>query len=86
MGSFRYTDLILIPMITRICMRLREILFMGSKAELREKIMWKRINPNVEYVIAVMCKKGEDIKNGISKVRRPEESEQAVKAKHHSSS
>ena len=31
--------------------------------------MWKRVNPNVEYVIAAMRKKGEDIKNGISKVR-----------------
>lgn len=36
--------------------------------------MWKRANPNVEYVIATMRKKGEDAKNGISKVRCPEES------------
>lgn len=42
--------------------------------------MWKRVNPNVEYVIAVMRKKGEDTKNGISKIRRPEESKPAVKA------
>ena len=42
--------------------------------------MWKRVNPNVEYVIAAMRKKGEDIKNGISKVRRPEKSQPVVKA------
>ena len=38
--------------------------------------MWKRINPNVEYVIAAMRKKGEDAKNGISKVRCPEKANQ----------
>ena len=48
--------------------------------------MWKRANPNVEYVIAAMRKKGEDIKNGISKVRCPEESKPVTKAQCHSRS
>jgi hypothetical protein len=48
--------------------------------------MWKRINPNVEYVIAAMRKKGEDAKNGISKVRCPEKSKPAAKAQCHSRS
>lgn len=48
--------------------------------------MWKRVNPNVEYVIAAMRKKGEDIKNGISKVRGSKESQPAVKAQCHSCS
>lgn len=48
--------------------------------------MWKRINPNVEYVIAAMRKKGEDAKNGISKVRCPEESKPVAKEKCHSGS
>ncbi len=44
--------------------------------------MWKRVNPNVEYVIAAaMRKKGEDIKNGISKVRCPEKGKPAAKEK-----
>lgn len=46
--------------------------------------MWKRVNPNVEYVIAAMRKKGEDIKNGISKVRCPEKGKPAAKKKCHS--
>ena len=46
--------------------------------------MWKRANPNVEYVIAAMRKKGEDIKNGISKVRCPEKGKPAAKKKCHS--
>ncbi len=43
-------------------------------------------NPNVEYVIAAMRKKGEDAKNGISKVRCPEKSKPAAKTKCHSRS
>lgn len=43
--------------------------------------MWKRVNPNVEYVIAAMRKKGEDTKNGISKVRCPEKGKPAAKEK-----
>ena len=46
--------------------------------------MWKRVNPNVEYVIAVMRKKGEDIKNVISKVRCPKKGKPAAKKKRHS--
>ena len=46
--------------------------------------MWKRVNPNVEYVIAVMRQTGEDIKNGISKVRGPEKGKPAAKKKCHS--
>ena len=46
--------------------------------------MWKRANPNVEYVIAAMREKGEDIKNGISKVRGPEKGKPAAKEKCHS--
>lgn len=56
------------------------------KTELRKRTMWKRINPNVEYVIATMRKKGEDTKNGISKVRRPEEGKPVVKAQCYSCS
>ena len=48
--------------------------------------MWKRVNPNVEYVIATMRKKGEDAKNGISKVRHPEESKPIAEAKRRSCS
>ena len=48
------------------------------------RVMWKRVNPNVEYVIAAMRKKGEDIKNGISKVRCPEKGKPAAKKKCHS--
>ncbi len=48
--------------------------------------MWKRANPNVEYVIATMRKKGEDAKNGISKVRCPEESKPVAKAQYYSRS
>lgn len=44
----------------------------------------ERVNPNVEYVIAAMRKKGEDIKNGISKVRCPEKGKPAAKEKCHS--
>ena len=53
---------------------------LGKTEILRKASMWKRINPNVEYVIAAMRKKREDAKNGISKVRCPEESKPAVKA------
>jgi hypothetical protein len=52
---------------------------LGKTEISEEEAMWKRINPNVEYIIAAMRKKGEDAKNGISKVRRPEESKPAVK-------
>ena len=52
----------------------------------KKATMWKRVNPNVEYVIATMRKKGEDTKNGISKIRRSEESKPAVKAQCHSCS
>lgn len=48
--------------------------------------MWKRANPNVEYVIAVMRKKGEDIKNGISKVRCPEKGKPVTEKGSHSCS
>ena len=50
----------------------------------QSRVMWKRVNPNVEYVIAAMRKKGEDIKNGISKVRCPEKGKPAAKEKCHS--
>ncbi len=46
--------------------------------------MRKRVNPNVEYVIATMRKKGEDIKNEISKVRCSEKGKSAAKAKRYS--
>lgn len=48
--------------------------------------MWKRANPNVEYVIAAMRKKGEDIKNGISKVRCPEKGKPVTEKGSHSCS
>lgn len=61
-------------------------MLINHKTELRKRTMWKRVNPNVEYVIAAMRKKGEDAKNGISKVRCPEESKPAAKTKCHSRS
>jgi hypothetical protein len=59
---------------------------LGKTEISEEEAMWKRINPNVEYIIAAMRKKGEDAKNGISKVRRPEESKSAVKMQRRSCS
>ena len=56
----------------------------GPEAYRQSRVMWKRVNPNVEYVIAAMRKKGEDIKNGISKVRCPEKGKPAAKEKCHS--
>ena len=41
--------------------------------------MWKRINPNMEYVIAAMRKKGEDAKNGTKKAENTEKTHQQLK-------